>query len=393
MQIYLLNKTINHLSTRSTYKKTLALSLPLLLILLLSNTCLAQNTEHTFKLLDQPDGSKTYQLTISITQTLYEYYLNKNHQLYNNYDLSKFVTPNSLEPVANDLWKIYGTEENFVNGVLMITHQIPYMESGPQKYPIETIKENEGDCDLFSFLAASIIKAGGIDVVLLVFEEAEHMMVGVNLSQEPADARMNACYFTYEEKQYYVAECTGNFEGGWRVGECPDSVQGVQALIISMDNMELSSPDKVSSSYDTLQHSSLALSVSSNLALAENEIQIVGSLFPALEGENVTLYVSSFSSTLTNLTTVLTDSNGRFSYTWHSPPGGVYYLRANWSGNSDYAGSDSSTTRLIIIPILWLLIGAIIIFCLIVLLILNLTTRATGTQEVDTEFDWEFTEF
>jgi hypothetical protein len=393
MQIYPLNKPINLLSTRFTYQKILAFSLPLLMILLLSNTCQAENTAHTFTLLDQPDGSTTYKLTITITQTLYEYYLNKEHQLYSNYNLSRFVTPNPLEPVASDLWNIYNNEEDFVNGVLMITHQIPYKESGPQKYPIETLVENEGDCDLFSFLAASIIKAGGIDVVLLVYEEAEHMMVGVNLSQEPADARINACYFTHEMKQYYVAECTGNFEGGWRVGECPDSVQGTQALIIPMDNMELSSPDKVSSSYDTPQQSLLALSASSNLVLAENEIQIMGSLSPAFEGENVTLYISSFSSTLTNLATVSTDSNGCFSYTWHSPPGGVYYIRANWSGNSDYAGADSNTSRLIIIPFIWLLMGGIVIFSLIVLVVLNITTKSIGTQEVDVNEDWEFTEF
>ena len=95
----------------------------------------------------------------------------------------------------------------------MITHQIQYKESGPQKYPIETLMENEGDCDLFSFLAASIMKAGGIDVVLLLYEEEEHMNVGVNLPQEPNDARSNVYYFMHETKKYYAAECTGNFEG------------------------------------------------------------------------------------------------------------------------------------------------------------------------------------
>jgi len=393
MPLFPQNKTIKLLSTRSTYQNILSLSLPLLLILLLSNTCLAQNTEHTFELLDQPDGSKTYQLTISITQTLYEYYLDKNHRLYNNYDLSKFVTPDPLEPVASDLWSIYSNEEDFVNGALMITHQIPYKESAPQKYPIETIIENEGDCDLFSFLAASIMKAGGIDVVLLLYEEEEHMTVGVNLPQEPNDARSNFYYFTHEKKQYYVAECTGNFEGGWRVGECPDNIQGAQARIIPMDNMELSAPDQVSSSYSTPQHSSLFLSVSSKFAIAENDIQIMGSLSPALEGENVTLYVSTYGSPLTRLATAVTDSNGRYSHTWHSPPVGVYSIRANWSGDADYAGADSRISQLVIIPFEWLMMGAIVIFFLIVILIVSLATRGNGTQKVEALEDWEFTEY
>ena len=165
-----------------------------LIILLVSSTCLAQNSEHMFVVLDQYDGTKTHQLSVSITQTLYEYYLDKDHLLNHRYDLSKFVTPDALEPVASELWSIYRNEEDFVNGVLMIAHQIPYKESGPQKFPIETIVENEGDCDLLSFLAASIIKSGGIDVVLLLYEGEEHMTIGVNLSHEPKDARTEVFY-------------------------------------------------------------------------------------------------------------------------------------------------------------------------------------------------------
>ena len=387
------NKKINLLSKRSTYQKLFILFFSLLLFLSLFNISLAQNIQHTFELLDQPDGSKTYQLTVSITQTLYEYYLARDHQLYNINDLSKFVTPNPLEPVANDLWNIYSNEEDFINGVLMITHQIPYKETLPQKYPIETIKENEGDCDLFCFLAASIIKAGGIDVVLLLYEKEEHMVLGVNLQQEPRDARSNVYYYTYEQERYYVAECTGNFEGGWRVGECPDLIQGVHAQIITLDNMEPLAPGAVSSSYNVLQNSSLVLSVSSTFAISENSVEIIGLLSPGLEGKNVTLYVSSFSSSLTRLATVLTDSNGCYSYTWQSPPGGIYYIRANWSGDADYAGADSGISRVVIIPFLWLLMGAILFVCLIVLLISYLLTRGNEIQKVAAPEDWGLTEY
>ena len=376
-----LNKKFKLLSNRSSCQKVFTLSAPLLIILLTSS-CLAQNSEHTFILLDQPDGSKTHQLTITITQTLYEYYLTKDHLLSHNYDLSKFVTPDPLEPVANDLWSIYRNEEDFVNGILMLTHQIPYKESGPQKYPIETIIENEGDCDLFCFLAASIMKAGGIDVVLLLYEEEEHMTVAVNLQHEPNEARTDTYYITFEEKKYYIAECTGNFEGGWRVGECPDTIKGAQARIIPLDGMEFFAPDKVSSSYSVPKGASLFLSVSSNFVIGEDYVQILGSLFPAMEGENVTLYVNSYGSSLTFLATVKTDSNGRYSYTWNSPPGGVYSIRANWSGDADYVGSDSKISQVVIIPLLWLMMGAIVFFSLIVLLIVSLATRGNRTQKV-----------
>ena len=383
-------RTIKQFSSRSLNQKLLTISIPLILILFLSNTTLAQTSEHTFKLLNQPDGSKTYQLTISITETLYEYYQSRNHQLYNNYDLAKFVTPSPLEPVANDLWTIYNNPEDFANGVLMITHQIPYQESIPKKYPIETITENEGDCDLFSFLAASIMKAGGLDVTLLLFEELEHMTVGVHLPETPKDARTAVSYFTHEEKRYYIAESTGNFENGWRVGECPDLIQGATAQIIPLDEIdEITSPDQVSSSYSSPQYSSLHLSVSTEFAIAQNDIQIMGSLSPSLDGENITLYISSYSSALTKLATVETNSNGRFSHTWHSPPGGIYSIRANWSGDADYIGADSSISKIVIIPFQWLIMGATVLFFLIILLIVSLATRGNETPNMESFQDWE----
>jgi hypothetical protein len=387
------NKKIKLLSRQSTYNKIFVPILISFLILSLSDIGLAQNVQHTFELLDRPDGSETYQLTISVTQTLYEYYLSKDHQMYNINDLSKFVTSDPLEPVANDVWRLYNNEEGFVNGVLMITHQIPYRETLPQKYPIETIMENEGDCDLFCFLAASILKAGGIDVVLLLYEEEEHMVIGVHLQQEPRYARSNVYYLTYEQKRYYVAECTGDFEGGWRVGECPDLIQGAQAQIITLDDVESLAPGVVSSSYNVLQDSSLVMSVSSTFAISENDVEIMGLLSPGLEGKNVTVYISSFASSLAKLATVITDSKGHYSYTWDSPPGGVYSIRANWSGDADYAGAQSGVSRLVILPFSWLIMGAFLIVCLIILLILHLATRGNETQKVEASKDWEFTEF
>lgn len=371
-------------SSKTLYRKLLALSVPLIIITFLSNMTLAQTTERTFELLNQPNGSKTYQLTISTTQTLYEYYQRQNHQIYENIDLAKFVTPSPLEPVAEDLWTIYDNPEDFANGVLMITHQIPYEGSAPQKYPIETLKENIGDCDLFSFLAASIMKAGGLDVTLLLFEKEEHMTVGVYLSEPPTNARTSVSYFSYEQKPYYIAETTGNYENGWRVGECPDLVKGASAQIIPLNQIEQKpSPDQVFSSYSTPKYSSLLISASTEFAIAQNEIQIVGSLSPSLEGENITLYFSSYGSALNQIATIETDTMGHFSYIWNSPPGGIYSIRANWSGDGNYIGSDTSISRIVIIPFEWVMMGGILIFCLIILVIVVIATRDSSTPSMD----------
>ena len=173
-------RTVKCMSSPSPRRqKILIASLCMLLLLLLPSSCLAATHKYSYELLDSPGGDTTYRLTVSVTETLYEYYSSQDHNLY-SYDFSKFVTPDALKPVADDLWSIYSNEEDFANGVLMILHQIPYVESDPQKYPVETIVENEGDCDLFSIVAASIMKAGGLDVVLLLFEYQDHMLVGVH---------------------------------------------------------------------------------------------------------------------------------------------------------------------------------------------------------------------
>lgn len=364
-------------------QKILIASLCMLLLILLPSSCLAATHKYSYKLVDISGGSTTYRLTVSVTDTLYEYYSSQDHNLY-SYDFSKFVTPDALKPVADDLWSIYSNEEDFANGVLMIMHQIPYVESKPQKYPVETIVENEGDCDLYSIIAASIMKAGGLDVVLLLLEYHDHMMVGVHLPESPKDARTQAYFYKYEEKKYYVAETTGgNWETGWRVGECHESLQSASAKIMPLENCERSAPGQVSSSYSIPDSSSIFVSLSTNFAVFQNNVEIRGSLSPSLAGETVTLYVSSLGSHLTMLATVVTDSNGQYCYTWYSPPGGIHSVRANWSGDDEYSGADSSIFRLVVVPSEFLMVGIALIFFLVILLIVMLATRGGASENFE----------
>ena len=370
----------------SRQQKILIASLCMLLLILLSSSCLAATHKYSYELVEIPDGSTTYRLTISVTDTLYEYYKSQDHNLY-NLDFSKFVTPDALKPVADDLWSIYSNEEDFANGVLMIVHQIPYVESDPQKYPLETIVENEGDCDLLSIIAASIMNAGGLDVVLLLLKQHDHMMVGVHLPEDPKDARSQVYFYEHEEKKYYVAEATGgNWETGWRVGESHESLQSAPAQIIPLENYERSAPGQVSSSCRIPDSASIYMSLSTSFAVFQNDVEMRGSLSPSLAGENVTLYVSSFGSSLTMLATVVTDSNGQYCYTWHSPPGGVHSVRANWSGDDDYSGADSGTFRLVVVPAEYVMVGVTLIIFLAILLIVMLATRG-GTSE---NLEWNF---
>ena len=135
------------------------------------------------------------------------------------------------------------------------------------------------------------------------------------------------------------------------------------------------------------------MSLSTNFAVSQNGVEISGSLSPSLAGETVTLYVSSLGSPLVMLATVVTDSNGQYSHIWHDPPGGIYSVRANWSGDEDYSGADSSTFRLIIIPSELVMVGVILIFFLVILLIVTLATRGGKSEKQETFEEWDFADY
>ena len=367
---------------RSKRLAIVAVAALLMIVFFLPSQCLAANYDYSYWLLDHPDGATRYHLTVSVTPSLYEYYSSKSHSL-RLYEFAKFVTPNALEPIADNLWSIYDSEEDFANGVLMILHQILYVESNP-KYPVETIVQNQGDCDTFSYVAASIMKAGGLDVVLLYYEEQSHMNVGVHLAQAPQDARSTVYYYSYEGTQYYVAECTGgNWEHGWRVGEAPDEFEGAFARIITLEDCEQQSPGQVTASYSSPASSSLSLTLSATYLLQSGTVTISGSISPIRPYRNVTIYVKSFDSSWNLLQTEVTDANGTYSYVWEPRSSGLYYIRASWSGDSEYTGADSNVHTLTVISTYWLVLGIAAIAVISVVIVMILLTRQTGPRAED----------
>lgn len=112
------------------------------------------------------------QLFVSVQPSLYAYYSNMTHAIPNDRDYSKLVTPQAVQTIAQSILEITHnmpySDEQFANAVLAIVHQIPYNITGA-KYPVETLIDNCGDCGSLSLLAASIMKAGGLDVVLIKY--------------------------------------------------------------------------------------------------------------------------------------------------------------------------------------------------------------------------------
>jgi hypothetical protein len=270
-----------------------------------------------------------------------------------------------LKPIADSLRAIYPDNEDFANGVLMIVHQIPYLATLSLKYPVETMVTNSGDCDLFSYIAASIMKSGGLDVVLFYYPSEEHMNIGVALSNEPQMTRGNVDYFLYNGTRYFMAECTGgNWQDGWRVGECPDELKNATAEIVPLENSEQSAPEQVSASYNTLVSSSASLDVSSSFLIEGSELTLSGTILPSQQNVTVTLYIKANGLPWSELSTVSTDVNGRFEYVWVTNVSGLCYLRASWSGNDDYASSDSATKMVTVFP--WFFIALVSVIAVLV---------------------------
>jgi len=316
----------------------------------------------TYQLLDKIDGSPNFTLNITVQQSLYEYYKEKSHSLTSENDFAKFVTPYALQPIADSLLKIYPDDEDFTNAVLMILHQIPYEATAPVKYPVETIVENKGDCDLFSFIAASIIKAAEYDVVLLYYESQSHMNIGVKLSHPPYDVREQAYFISYNGVNYYVAETTGDdWQNGWRVGECPNQLKTAPVQVITLENCDKSAYGQVSASYKTLSTSAISLVVSPTFLIQGGSVTFSGELSPNLQNEEIVIYIKVNNSPWTVLDAVKTNQKGTFTYIWSAEVTGICYVRASWSGNDNYGGTDSSVQTITIFSTYFVLLLAFII--------------------------------
>ena len=81
--------------------------------------------------------------------------------------------------------------------------------------------------------------------------------------------------------------------------------------------------------------------------------------------------------------TLVTNTTGRYYYVWEPSSTGVHYIRASWSGDSEYAGADSGVCRLIVISAYWLILAIIAVVLIGVAIVTALLTRQTRpTAEV-----------
>ena len=107
------------------------------------------------------------------------------------------------------------------------------------KYPIETLVEESGDCDNLAVLTASILNAGGFDVVLLLVRAGGggHCMLGVSMDSPPDDlydyGRIESYYIDDDDNRYWLIEATWGDPGGanWVDPATPDAYNHVGAFV------------------------------------------------------------------------------------------------------------------------------------------------------------------
>lgn len=342
-----------------------------ILVSIVPISCNAQNYEYSYNLGQNGDVAT---LNLSITPDLYKDYQDKPH-ISTPDRFASFVTPYALALVAEDIRSIFSGPEDYVNGVLQLVHQIPYQIVNESRYPVETIVENRGDCDLLSYIAASLIKAQSLNVVLFYYQQESHMNIGVALSAPPDDARTAISYVDHEGTRYYMAECTGgNPENGWRVGECPPELQGAHLTVIELDNSEQTAIGQVYSSFDSLVPSSITLSTATRFVIEGSSVTLQGQVSISNPSGTVTL----FHATRDNWSVIDTSgisSDGTFQFSWSAMIWGQTLVRASWAGNELYAGAVSATISIFVIPKIVVLVGIGIIVLLVLYAIVAIMTR------------------
>jgi|GEM_PF-3325506 S-layer homology domain. len=113
----------------------------------------------------------------------------------------------------------------FVQGLEYVSDKVGTGYDEYEKFPVETLYDQGGDCEDSSILLASFLKEMDIDCAMLLFPG--HMAVGV-----ACDEIKNGSYCNYEGKKYYYIETT---DSGWRLGEIPEELNDETAILIPIE--------------------------------------------------------------------------------------------------------------------------------------------------------------
>jgi hypothetical protein len=182
-----------------------------------------------------------------------------------------------------------------------------------------------------------------------------------------------------------MAETTGgDWENGWRVGECPDSLRYAPVQIITLENSEQSTFGQVSASYQTLASSSISLAISPTFLIQGSVVTITGQLSPALQNETIIIYIRTNTLPWRILGEVNTTYGGNYAYGWSAETADICYIRASWSGNENYSVADSSIQTVTILSTFFIaLLGITAVLACVGIVVFLLSRQShSAVQEV-----------
>ena len=170
-------------------------------------------------------SNQNYEATLNIVYSDYLEYKNRTisrSQGTTEHDVS-FVTyedPYIDELVTQIQSQCVGKTDVYIaNVMLAFTQYIEYMYDSDSvgqeeywKYPLETLFEENGDCEDTSFLFCALAKNAGYDCALILY--SGHMAAGVYVDGA------TGYYYESNSVRYYYSETTVI---GWKIGDTPNS--------------------------------------------------------------------------------------------------------------------------------------------------------------------------
>jgi len=171
---------------------------------------------------------ESWEWDFSFPSDWYDYYKNKSRVSQG----IAYVTSDDLyiKKIA-DMLKKTAEEKNYVKSAFAVSfvQSLGYVDddlisyNDYPKYPLETLAEQNGDCEDTSYLSAAIISAMGIDCSLVLLPG--HMSIAIAFSNSPS-----GYYYSNNNRDYYYIETTGN---GWEIGDMPSEYKNTKAKLLN----------------------------------------------------------------------------------------------------------------------------------------------------------------
>jgi hypothetical protein len=181
-------------------------------------------------------GTKQQIMNLSIAYETYEAYHKRLHPdwgIQNLTSATEYITYNdtTINQIVETIKNQTQGKEELANAMLNfvqyknIALTIRYYPTTELKYPIETLVEMGGDSNAHAFLYATLMRAAGFDVLLLLSKQPVsdglmHAATAIHLTNPPAQSlpEYEDKALTYDGKEYYFAETTS---WNYRVGDYP----------------------------------------------------------------------------------------------------------------------------------------------------------------------------